>query len=424
MKEKFVYDLAVVGGGVSGVACAYIASKLGLRVLLVEKNNYLGGLMTGGLVIPAMKSETRNLNQEFFNDLILFSKKYGAQIEYGDKNSGWFNPVLLKIVFEQMLKSVNCKILYETEIQEIKIGKKNDSKNIKSIKLLHKSLSLPIESIYYVDATGCGELAKLAKCTFLKDDFQKQASSLRFMMSNVDTPLLGAFLKEIDKDETVTTVYNIKGETHLSTAYTSDKSRKWALGPIFKKAVQESCLKEEDCKYFQIFTVAGMPSTIDFNCPEISARCSNTPSEFSESLTGAREAMLRLANFCKRYLAGFKNSYISNIADMTGVRECGRVKCLYTYKKEDIVKSKKFENPVLYSDYPIDIHSDNTNEPSIKKVCKYSLPIESLMSADYKNLFVTGRCLGAEFEAQAALRVQTSCMSMGEGVAKYIFHRK
>lgn len=415
-----MYDLTVIGGGISGIVCAYMASKLGLRALLVEKNNYLGGQMTGGLVLPAMKTESQNLNQEFFSDLILFSKKYGAQIEYGDKNPGWFNPVLLKIVLEQMLKSVGCEIFYETEVKKIKIEKKNNSKNIKSVILSHKTLSLPIESIYYIDATGYGSLARLAKCRFLTDTNKKQASTLRFMMSGVDIPLLGSFLKEIDEDKSVTTVYEIEGQTHLSTAYTWDKCRNWALEPIFNKAVKDGCLEENDRKYFQIFTVAGMPSTIAFNCPEIPTEMFNTPKEFSEALMDAREAILRLANFCKRYLKGFEHSYISNIADMTGIRESGRVKCLYTYKKEDILTGKTFRNPVLCSDYPIDIHCNNKNAPAMQKVCKYSLPIESLMSADYDNLFITGRCLGADFEAQAALRVQTSCMSMGEGIARYI----
>ncbi len=418
-----MYDLTVAGGGISGIACAYIASKLGLKVLLIEKNSYLGGLMTGGLVIPAMKTEPQNFNQDFFYDLISFSKKYGAQVEYGDKNPGWFNPVLLKIVLEQMLKSVGCKIFYETEVKEIKIEKKNNSKNIKSVILAHQTLSLPVESIYYVDATGCGSLARLAGCEFLKDNAQKQASSLRFMMSNVDIPALASFLREIDKDENVTTVYEIEGQTHLSTAYTWDKGRKWALEPVFNQAIKEGCLKESDSRYFQIFTAAGMSSTIAFNCPEIFSKDFNTPASFSEALTDAREAIFRLANFCKKYLRGFKHAYISNIADMAGIRESGRVKCRYTYTKCDMLSGKTFENAVLFSDYPIDIHSDDKNTPAMQKVYRYSLPLESLMSADYDNLFITGRALGADFEAQAALRVQTSCMSMGEGVAKYICNK-
>ena len=42
------------------------------------------------------------------------------------------------------------------------------------------------------------------------------------------------------------------------------------------------------------------------------------------------------------------------------------------------------------------------------------------MSADFDNLFAAGRNISADFNAQAALRVQSSCFSMGEAVARYV----
>jgi len=92
------YDLVIIGGGTSGVACSYIASKLGLKTLLVEKTDVLGGAITQGLVIPVMKLNSNNINVDFYNELINYSTKYNAQITYSDGNSGWFNPELLKIV--------------------------------------------------------------------------------------------------------------------------------------------------------------------------------------------------------------------------------------------------------------------------------------------------------------------------------------
>ena len=74
------YDLVIIGGGTSGCAAAYNASLLGLKTLLVEKNNFLGGLMTGGLVVPVMKSSLDNLNSDYYKKLVKTAKKYKAQI--------------------------------------------------------------------------------------------------------------------------------------------------------------------------------------------------------------------------------------------------------------------------------------------------------------------------------------------------------
>lgn len=44
----------------------------------------------------------------------------------------------------------------------------------------------------------------------------------------------------------------------------------------------------------------------------------------------------------------------------------------------------------------------------------YEVPFRSLIVAGFDNLFVAGRCLGAEFLAQASLRIQPSVRSSGE----------
>lgn len=106
---------------------------------------------------------------------------------------------------------------------------------------------------------------------------------------------------------------------------------------------------------------------------------------------------------------------------MTGYREQRRLKTKYIYTKDDLIQGKTFSNPVLRANYGIDIHSNSANNSDQELLqSSYELPIESLMNADISNLFAVGKLVGAEFSAHSALRVQKSCMSMGEGVANYI----
>ncbi len=410
------YDVTIIGAGASGISCAYICAKLGLKTLLIEKESYLGGDMTGGLVIPSMKSDSNNLNTDFYNELVEQAKAMGAQLEYGDGNDGWFNPIHLSVVFDKMLKNVGVDIMFESVVESCKIN----VKNVDFINISSNMLSIPIKSIYYVDATGNASFSKMLNCNFLTDTEKKQPPSLRFLISNVDLEIFSEFLNSIDNDRNVTTTYLIDDNIHLSTAFTHDEDKNWALTPYFKKALSDGVLKESDLAYFQLFTVPNMPHTVALNCPRLVDYDSNCPLSYSKAIIESRSAILRLHTFLTKYIDGFEKSFISSIANKVGHRETRRVKCKHTFSIEDIRAKKQFDNIALYSNYPLDVHSNKKNESILEDIGTYCLPLESLMSFDYDNLYAVGKILGADFITQAGLRVQKSCMSMGEAVARDI----
>ena len=416
------YELTVCGGGTAGVAAGYIGAKYGLKTLIIEKNIHLGGTMTSALVMPVMKSNTNNINCEFYNDFIEELKKYNGQITYSDGNRGWFNPELSKIALDSMLERVKCDVLYNTEI----VDAVTENNHIKSICISAKMLSLYIDSLYYVDATGDGNFSQILKNNILKNPNSRQPMTLRFHISNIDMKTFSQWLLEIDKDRDVTSVYEVNGETHLSTACTWDMSKNWALRPIFEQAVKNGDLKEQDTAYFQIFTIPGMPGTISLNCPRIVLDKDIDPLDpfaASKALTLGRMQIWRLYCFLKKYFPGFENSYISNIADMIGIRESRRVEGEKIYTKDDILSGKTYNNPVLHADYPIDIHSYNKDGYTLQHTkVDYELPLKCLKASGYNNLYIAGRIVSADFEAQAALRIQSSCFSMGEAVARDVIN--
>lgn len=430
------YDIVVIGGGTAGCACAYCAGKLGLKVLLVEKNIHLGGAITSGLVIPAMSTGKNTINNDFYDALILELKKLGGQVEF-QGNEGWFNPELTKLALDNLLLSVGVEILFNTEIINVKIL---DNKIVHA--QINNTLLLPynykihsdnitqskemlleyIEAKYFVDATGNANFCQKINCDFLDDRDEFQPISLRFVMSGIDMKKFSDFLLKTDTDKNVTSVEYIDNSIHLSTAYTWDSDKQWALASLFDDAVSKNILKDTDRNYFQLFSVAGTSDSIAFNCPRIVDKLDlSCVRDISKAVISARAAIYRLLQFCRIYFPGFEKAYISNIADSIGIRVSKRVKGKYVYTVDDIRGGKMFDNPVLISNYPIDVHSSDKNSSLLENNGEYQLPIESLMSANYDNLFIVGRCLSAEFKAQGALRVQRNCFSMGEGVAKYIY---
>ena len=424
------YDLIVVGGGTAGCAAAYTAGKLGLKTLLIEKNIHLGGTITSGLVVPVMRSGKNQINTEFRDALIKELRSLGGQITYQD-NPAWFNPELTKIALDNLMLKANVEVFFDTHIigvnlegrtiKSIDISKEILSVSTDELDMKKKKLSVSIGAKYIIDTTGNCEIGKISGCKFLEKKEEFQPVTLRFMMSGINLEEFSKWLEDYDTDRNVTTIEHIDGQIHLSTAYTWDTDKKWALAPLFKDAVEKGVLKRYDTNYFQIFTVAGMPDTVAFNCPRIiDYNNSLEVKNISKALLLARQNIYRYQNFCRTYFPGFKNAYISNIADMLGVRVSRRIKGRYVYTIEDLKAGRKFENPVVISDYPVDVHSNKKGASTLQTYSEYQLPIECLMSADIDNLFVAGRCLSADYLAQGALRVQSSCFSMGEGVAKYI----
>ena len=158
----------------------------------------------------------------------------------------------------------------------------------------YKPLSVYIGAKHFVDATGNCDFSNNINCKFLEMKSEYQPMSLRFLMSGIDIEKFGKWLLEKDTDRNVTTVENIDGVTHLSTAYTWDTDKQWALAPFFDKAVKEGLLKDSDRNYFQVFTVAGMPSTLAFNCPRIPENLNpNLVKDTSKALIEGREAIYR-----------------------------------------------------------------------------------------------------------------------------------
>lgn len=431
------YDIVVIGGGTAGCAAAYISGLLGFKTLLIERSSTLGGAITSNLVVPVMNVGSNQINNAFYKSFALKMAEMGGQVTY-QGNIGWFNPELAKIALDEMLSSVNVDIRFNTEVTNVKTKDNTITYlNINSTILsaynysiytdnnsicFDNTLSVCIGAKYVVDATGNADFSKKINCEFLDDNQDYQPMSLRFLMSGVDIEKFGKWLIKTDKDRNVTTFEHINGVPHLSTAYTWDDNKNWALAPVFDKAVQSGVLKDTDRNYFQVFTVAGMPSTVAFNCPRIIENLNpNITQDISKALIEGRAGIYRLSKFCKEYLPGFEKAFISNISDGMGIRVSNRVKGKYIYTIEDLRSGKKFENPALISNYPVDVHSKDKNSSTLEIDGEYQLPIESLMSADYDNLFVVGRCLSADYLAQGALRVQANCFAMGEAVARYLY---
>ncbi len=155
-------DVLVVGGGPSGVAAAIAASRAGAKTILLERYNHLGGLWTGGLVLPLLS--THGINSQGQNEKVLFGigDEIAQRLVALDMSIHEVNPVVdpeaAKFVMDEMMKESGVKTYYHCWASNII---KSDN-TIQAVMLETKSGRVAIKPGYVIDCTGDGDIFHLA----------------------------------------------------------------------------------------------------------------------------------------------------------------------------------------------------------------------------------------------------------------------
>jgi hypothetical protein len=136
-----------------------------------------------------------------------------------------------------------------------------------------------------------------------------------------------------------------------------------------------------------------------------------------------RKQCAQLEVFLHKYIPGFEHALLEYTGPSVGVRGSRQLVGDYTLTADDILTRRHFQTTIAHSAYPIDIHNPKgagTNSVFLsEKDTYYSIPYEVMTCRELSNLLVTGRCISATFEAQAAIRVTPTVGAIGQasGVA-------
>ena len=101
-------------------------------------------------------------------------------------------------------------------------------------------------------------------------------------------------------------------------------------------------------------------------------------------------------------------------------RESRRILGVHTVTAEEYVSGERYPDSISRGAHQIDMHSGKgTGQVLIKLKQAAWVPYRALIAKGFPNLLVAGRCISADRKALASLRVQASCMGLGQaaGVA-------
>ena len=169
------YDVAVVGGGIAGIAAALASARSGVKTLLIESTYMLGGLATAGLVtvyLPLCDGEGTQLCYGISEELLRLSIQHGAEEEYptewfenGSKEERiahryrtQYNPHVFAILAEQQLIREGVDILYGGMLTGVEMQGDKIAKIIVST----RTANLTYSAKSFVDCTGDAVLCDYA----------------------------------------------------------------------------------------------------------------------------------------------------------------------------------------------------------------------------------------------------------------------
>ena len=409
------YDVVVCGGGTAGAFAAIAAADQGMSVLVIEQFGSLGGTATNGLVTPVMHTHINGNPQcsYIFDRLVARQKKYGGCNDAGNM----FDPLVLEVALEELCVESGAKLLYHTFVSDAVV----ENGAVTAVKIVNKGGEKLVTGKVFIDCTGDGDVSVLAGAGYTKGNPETgvcQPMSLRYLLGGVDIRKVGEFFESETARTGAKGASYDRREESVYAAVTANGE--WALTDCFRRAIAAGDLEPEDEMYWQVFMIPGRADGLAFNCPEFFDHIDGTnPDDLTYSQIRGKKAILRQLAFYKKYMKGFENAYVAEIASMVGIRESRNIDCEYVLTARDLLSQRKFGDCVCQSNYPIDIHGKSLHF-SLDGIEKdesrpwYDIPYRSLVVAGIDNLLVAGRCLGAEFLVQSSLRVQHSCRATGE----------
>jgi hypothetical protein len=391
------YDVVVCGGGPSGLMAAISASREGAKTAIIEQYGFFGGMATSGFVTPMSVfsyGNKRNIGGIPWEFVLRLEKMGGACIEHPLNNVA-FDIELYKLCAQRMINEAGVDIYVHSFISSVV---KAESNRITEVVFENKNGSEAVQGKVFIDCTGDADIAFMSGVPMEKENEKDlQPASLCFVLSGVDTQ--SDLIKECMHHH----LQAVNCQCEPIRKKLLIESEKWNLpsfgGPWFCTVLHEG--------------------SVAVNMTRSSANpCDNR--QFVHAEEKMREDVFFFTRILKENFEEFRNCYVSSIAPQAGARESRHIQGMHMITAEEYLTAFRYEDSISRCAHPIDIHSTETGKQECKFLDKAAyVPYRSLVPKHHPNLLVAGKSLSASKEAFASLRVQASCMGMGQaaGVA-------
>mgnify|MGYP003575222975 FL=1 len=395
--EVFDTELAIIGGGLSGVCTAITAARKGVKVALVQDRPVLGGNSSSEvrLWILGATSHLGNNNR--------WSREGGVIDEilventYQNKEG---NPLIFDAILLDKVKSEpNITLLLNTAIYEVQKSGEDQISSVKGF-CSQNSTEYVVYAPLFCDASGDGIVGFLSGAAFRMGAESIEEFGEKFAPSKEYGELLGHSLYFYSKDT---------GKPVKFTApdFALDVTKEV---PRFKSFNS----KEYGCKLWWLEYGGRLDTVHDTE---------KIKWELWKVVYGAWNYIKNSGEFPEA-----ENLTLEWVGTIPGKRESRRFEGDYMLRQQDIVEQRSHDDAVAFGGWSIDLHPAD-GVFSEKPGCNqwhgkgiYHIPYRCLYSRNIKNLFLAGRIISASHVAFASTRVMATAAHIGQavGMAAYI----
>ncbi len=414
MQRNLSYDVVILGGGPAGAVAAIAAARQGVRVLLVERYGYLGGMLTTAGVGPQMTFHAgstqvvRGIADEIIQRLQKRCLSPGHMEDFVGYASSItpFDAEGMKSELETMALEAGVQLLYHT----VYTGCTTENGKITQVQLYGKGGFFTVTAKVFLDCTADADLSVHAGVPTVygrEGDNQAQPMTMNVKVAGVDRDAMIRFVQS-NQDDMLSTIpfdrLQILPRAGIQGAYSLIRQAKDA-GDFHVDRDMVLCFE------------TNTPGEMILNMSRIIHRSAVDPFDLTEAEIEGRKQAWEILAFMRKYIPGFAQARILSTGPQIGIRESRKIDGKYKLTAEDLLSNRMFPDAIAMGGYPIDIHSPDgaaMRHRFLRPGSWYSIPYRCLVTEQIENLIVAGRCVSATHEACAAIRVTPIVMAMGQ----------
>jgi hypothetical protein len=396
-QEQLSADLAIVGGGLSGVCAAITAARAGLKVVLLQDRPVLGGNASSEVRLWILGATSHMGNNNRWSREGALVDEILVENMYRNPEG---NPVIFDtILLDKVISEANITLLLNTAVYEVK---KSSADIISSVKgfCSQNSKEYRVSAPLFCDASGDGVVGFLSGAAFRMGAESQDEFGEKFAPSEEYGELLGHSLYFYSKD------------TGRPVKFVAPS---YALNDITKiPRFRNFNAREYGCKLWWL-EYGGRLDTV--------AETETIKWELWKVAYGAWDYIKNSGNFPEA-----ENLTLEWVGTIPGKRESRRFEGDYILRQQDIVEQRQHEDAIAYGGWSIDLHpadgvfseKPGCNQWHAKGI--YQIPYRCLYSRNIRNLFLAGRIISASHVAFGSSRVMATaaCAAQVVGVAAKI----